>query len=62
MTEQDEIPSPHRIQSAVAFLDGEIRGLRSRIGATGNSAQEAKMAHLQFIRSVVAALARREAA
>lgn len=38
------------IPEKIAFLDGEIKGLRTRIGDCGNSVQRAKLKMLRDIR------------
>ncbi|OCP36751.1 hypothetical protein [Ensifer sp. LC163] len=38
------------IPQKIAFLDGEIKGLRTRIGDCGNSVQRAKLKMLRDIR------------
>lgn len=42
---------PANVPSKIAFLDGEISGLRTRIGTTGNAVQREKMEMLSDIRA-----------
>lgn len=41
---------PARVPEKIAFLDGELSGLKSRIGGQGNSVQWEKLRNLQEIR------------
>ena len=41
---------PANVPSKIAFLNGEITGLRTRIGTTGNAVQREKLAMLTDIR------------
>lgn len=58
---------PGRMTEKIAFLTGEIAGLKSRIGSSGNSVQAHKLDMLEDIKSdyeqsVSKALERRESA
>lgn len=50
---------PANVPSKIAFLDGEITGLRTRIGTTGNAVQREKMEMLSDIRADYAKSLRR---
>lgn len=46
---------PARVPEKIAFLDGELSGLKSRIGGQGNAVQWEKLRNLQEIREDYAA-------